>query len=376
IAPTTRFGEYALVRQTVGVETVRRTNDVGFVIFVDDGSTVAHEDQSTLLYAVKKGDMVSQLFGPLAFTFGQYKIEPLLPPQIGVAERPLPSLPPLADNELRIATFNTENFFDNSDPHPSSPPLPTRDEYEHKLAKLADAIVHMGAPQIIGLQEVENIDVLTDLAATEALASFNYQPYLIEGYDSRGIDVGYLVRTDVVTISGFTAYPEPNGLMSRPPLVITATVQGPSGPLTFYVLNNHFLSLSAGEEATEATRTAQAAWNVTIMDEIRAAHPDALFVVMGDLNSFYETPPLTTLQASGLHHVYEFLPDEERPYTYIFEGATQTLDHILLSPELFDAVTAVTALHIDANYPLPSTDDVSAKHVSDHDPLIVSIELK
>ncbi|MEZ4646622.1 MAG: lamin tail domain-containing protein [Chloroflexota bacterium] len=375
-APVTQYGEYVLVYDRWGVETVPRGAETGFFIIVDDGSSIVHESQETLPTPIAVGDQISDLTGPLAFTYDQFKIEPIVTPTVIMAERPLPSLPPIADNELRIATFNTENFFDNSDPHPSSPPLPTRDEYEHKLAKLADAIVHMGAPQIIGLQEVENIDVLADLAATEALASFNYQPYLIEGYDSRGIDVGYLVRTDVVTISGFTAYPEPNGLMSRPPLVITATVQGPSGPLTFYVLNNHFLSLSAGEEATEATRTAQAAWNVTIMDEIRAAHPDALFVVMGDLNSFYETPPLTTLQASGLHHVYEFLPDEERPYTYIFEGATQTLDHILLSPELFDAVTAVTALHIDANYPLPSTDDASAKHVSDHDPLIVSIELK
>lgn len=376
VAPTTQYGEYALLYERWGLETVPRGAEVGFLIMVDDGTDAVHTNQETLPYAIAVGDEVTDLTGPLAFTFDQFKIEPVVTPTIVFAARPLPTLAPIAPDQLRIATFNTENFFDSVDPHPDSPPRPSAAEYEQKLAKLSDAILRMGAPHIIGLQEVENIDVLTDLAASAQLASFHYQPYLIEGFDSRGIDVGYLVRTDSVTISGAAAYPEPNGLTSRPPLVLTATIQAPSGPLTFYVLNNHFLSLSAGEEATEATRTAQAAWNVTIMNDIRTTNPDALFVVMGDLNSFYETPPVTTFQDSGLRHIYEFLPDAERPYTYIFEGATQSLDHILLSPQLFELITDVTALHIDANYPVPSAADNSAQRVSDHDPLLVTFTLK
>ena len=136
------------------------------------------------------------------------------------------------------------------------------------------------------------------------------------------------------------------------------------------VLNNHFLSLSAGEEATEPVRTAQAAWNITVIEELAAENPEAQFVVLGDLNSFYQTLPVDTLEAGSLEHVYRYLPEEERPYTYIFEGRTQTLDHIVVSPELFDLLGLVQPLHTNADYPVPDPEDTSPRRVSDHDPLV------
>ena len=136
------------------------------------------------------------------------------------------------------------------------------------------------------------------------------------------------------------------------------------------MLNNHFLSLSAGEEATEPVRAAQAAWNVTVIDLLAANAPEAHFVVLGDLNSFYETLPVDTLEDSGLQHVYRYLPEEERPYTYIFEGRTQTLDHILVSPTLFAQVTLVEVLHSNADYPIADPEDSTLYRVSDHDPLV------
>jgi predicted extracellular nuclease len=77
-----------------------------------------------------------------------------------------------------------------------------------------------------------------------------------------------------------------------------------------------------------------------------------------------------TLEAAGLQHVYRFLPDDERPYTYIFEGRTQTLDHILVSPALFDQLALVEVLHTNADYPLGDPEDSSINRVSDHDPLV------
>ena len=151
---------------------------------------------------------------------------------------------------------------------------------------------------------------------------------------------------------------------------MTLTLGGETN--TLYLLNNHFLSLSAGEEATEQTRTDQAAWNVSLIDQLRSTDPNGLFVVMGDLNSFLDTPPLDTLESGGLRHVYRtYDAPADYPYTYIFQGATQSLDHILVSPRLFERLTFVQALHIDAGYPLPAPDDASARHLSDHDPLVV-----
>ena len=372
IAPMTRYGEYVLVYETEGVTEIPRTETVGYTIMVDDGSMAAHEDASTLPYTVAKGDVVTNVTGPLAYTFDNYKIEPIAVPEIVAGERPLATLPEPGTDEITVATFNVENLFDNQDPNPDDPPKPSKAAYETKLNRIADVILAMGAPTIIGLQEVENIGILEDLVALEQLAAYQYQPALIEGTDPRGIDVGYLVRGDQAVIDGVAAYTAPDGLTSRPPLVLTTTVNLDSGPETLYVLNNHFTSLAAGEAATEPRRTAQAAWNVTIMQQILASNPNAQIVVMGDLNSFYQTLPIDTLQNAGLAHAFDiFDEDEALPYTYIFEGKTQSLDHILMTRNLFDRVGSVEALHINADYPLPLPDDESPRRVSDHDPLVV-----
>lgn len=376
VAPTTKYGEFVMVYASAGVDSVPRTADVGYLMFGDDGSSVTHEDETTQPIVVTVGDTVSGLMGPLAYTFDNYKIEPVQLPEVVLAERPLPTIRPASENEFSIATFNVENLFDNKDPNPSDPPRPSQEAYTHRLNKIAEAIVAMGAPTIIGLQEVENITVLENLAAQEQLAPFDYQPALIEGLDSRGIDVGYLVRSDVATIVETEQFLSPDGISSRPPLLVKVAIETASGSQTVYVLNNHFSSLASGEAATEPRRTAQAVWNVGVMSLLREADPDAQFVVLGDLNSFYQTLPIDTLQAANLRHVFEFLPDEERPYTYIFQGRTQSLDHILLSPALFDRLVLVDVLHIDADYPIGDPADNSPRRASDHDPLVIIITLE
>jgi predicted extracellular nuclease len=372
IGPTTRYGEYVLLRESWGTESVRRGEETGHFIFVDDGSEATHENQSTLAYTpIARGDKITGITGPLAYTFGQHKIQPISTVEIVSQERPLPTLPPAKSNEFSVATFNVENLFDLLDPHPTSPPMPTLDEYRLKLGKIAEAILAMGAPTIIGLQEVENIDVLEDLVEQEQIAIFNYVPFLVEGEDPRGIDVGYIVRSDRATVEGVANYPAPEGLTTRPTLVITTTVHLNQGDVTVYMLNNHLSSLASGEEVTEPRRTAQAAWNATLVERIRQADPDGHIVVMGDLNSFINTPPLKAIEASGLRHVYDFLGSEDEwPYTYVFQGATQSLDHILVSEALFANLILVDALHIDADFPIMNLEDSSARHVSDHDPLV------
>lgn len=375
VAPTTQYGETALVRLSWGINRIMRGDPTGIMIFVDDGSSVTHRDLSTLPFALKTGDLLVDAVGPLAYTYDKYKIEPIGPPLVTSIARPLPTLEPAGPNEFKIATFNVENLFDSRDPHPSDPPLPTRSEYQLDLTKTANAIVAMGVPTIVGLQEVENIDILEDLVQQDALAAYEYRAFLAEGTDSRGIDVGYLVRADRATIEGVTAYPAPEGLTSRPPLLITVTVQLQDSEQTVYVINNHFTSMSGGEIPTEPRRKAQAAWNVTLVEQILAGDPEAYVAVLGDLNSFYESPPLDVLREAGLHHVYE-LVEPERPYTYIYLGESETLDHVLLTPSLYQRLVEVTALHIDADYPPPIPDDPSARGVSDHDPLVVVLSFE
>jgi len=376
VAPTSGYGEYVLVLSNQGINRLWQ-GDVGqngLAIMVDDGSSVVHADRTTLPYAVNTGDQVNDLMGPLAYTFGRYKIEPIVQPQIISAEVKLPMLT-LADSDtFSIMTWNAENLFDILDPHPSDPGKPSIRSYKVSIAKVANTILAAGAPTIVGLQEVENIDILEDIAEHEALAGYDYQPFLVEGTDSRYIDNGYLVRGDIAEVLDVQQHVAPGGLTSRPPLQIEVEIMTGSGAVRLFVLNNHFTSMSGGEDTTEPRRVAQAAWNVSILETILGTNPDAYAAVIGDLNSYYDSSPLDTLRETGLIHVFETDP-EAGWYSYIYQGASQTIDHILVTPHLYGLIQRVEVLHVNADYALPAAEDESPLRKSDHDPVIAVFSL-
>ena len=374
VAPTNHYGEYVLVRAEHEIERLWQGGENGMAIMVDDGSSTTHDDSSMLDYTINTGDEVSGLAGPLAYTFGSFKIEPVTVQKIAPAEIALPSLPPLADDEFSLMTWNVENLFDFQSPHPADPPMPGIDEYKLHIEKVANTIVAAGLPTVIGLQEVENIGVLEAIAEHATLAGYDYRPVLIEGTDSRGIDVGYLVRGDHATVLSEWQYIAPEGLTSRPPLLVEVEVATDAGTVTVLVLNNHFTSMSGGEEATEPRRNAQAAWNVTVMEEILAENPGAYLSVMGDLNSYYDALPIDTLRGAELVHVFEVLPASER-YTYIYQGASQVLDHILVTPNLMDLLRRVDVLHVNADFAPAQPGDSSPQRKSDHDPVVAVFSL-
>ena len=377
VGPVNRYGEYALVLADHGIDRVLHGDETGILIQVDDGSQIAHGDGSTLPYLVTTGDQIESLSGPLAFTFGSFKVEPLDPPTISSApEGPSPQVPEPGVNEFTIATFNMENLFDASEPHPvDDPPRPSMGEYEWRLDLIAQAILSMGAPTFLGVQEVENIDVLEDLVAHSDLEEYSYQAVLIEGGSSRGIDVGFLVRSDRVTVTGFGQHQAPGDLFSRPPLMITATVSMESaGDITLYAIVNHLISKSGGEALTEPRRVLEVEWNAHLVDRILNADPGAFVVVLGDLNDYYDSVPLATITdgdtpGSQLINCMQGTDREER-YSFIYQGVSQLLDHILITPSLAEHLVRAEALHINADYPLPIPETAGRYRCSDHDPVV------
>jgi len=373
VGPTTRFGEVFLSLEKHGITRFFRGDEDGYLIIIDDGSNEAFDDRSGLQLPLSTGDLVMSASGPLAFTYGTYKIEPTVIP--ASTPGPAPVIPRLAEAgqaEFNIMTWNVENLFDILAPHPSSPPRPRKAEYDRDLVKIARTLVAAGGPTIVALQEVENLGILEDLVALDLLAPYHYQPYLLEGTDSRGIDVGYLVRSDRLDVLDVAQYPAPGGLTSRPPLMLRVSFKDSTGELVLF--NNHFLSMSGGEAATEPRRTAQAAWNAGLAQDVLDQNPDAWVGVLGDLNSYYESLPIETLREAGLQHVFDTLPARER-YTYIYLGVSQTLDHILISPALWDRLESVRVLHLDADQTLPAPDDETPLHASDHDPVLANFTL-
>jgi predicted extracellular nuclease len=348
----------------------------GIAIMVDDGSAITHEDSSTLAYVIDGGDQVSGVMGPLAYTYGRYKIEPITLPTVSTPQEGGPSvIAPAGPTEFSIMTWNVENLFDTRQPHPSSPEMLKPLAYQLRIEKIANTIEVAGAPLIVGLQEAENITVLEDIAAHEVLVDYGYEALLIEGFDSRGIDVGYLIRGDRATFISVEQFVAPEGLTSRPPLLVQVEVDTENGPATVFVLNNHFTSMSAGVEATEPRRNAQAAWNVEVMQQVLADHPEAYVAVIGDLNSFYDSRPINTLLEAGLQHVFEIIPEEAR-YSYIYQGFSQTLDHILVTPALFELLIRTEVLHVNADFGPADPGDPSPIRTSDHDPVVAVFEVK
>jgi hypothetical protein len=377
VGPTSQYGEYVVVLAKHAIERLWQgdTEHNGWGIMVDDGSDAVHTDRSTLTYVVNRGDQLVGLSGPLAYTFGRYKIEPTFPPDtVDGGGTELPTLIPTGSDEFSIMTWNAENVFDLRQPHPADPPMMSATEYRVAIAKIANTIAAAGAPIVVGLQEIENISILEDIADHEVLAPYGYISVLMEGTDSRGIDVGYLIRGDRATLENFEQYVAPEGLTSRPPLAVQVEIQTDSGPVMVFVVNNHFTSMSAGVEATEPRRNAQAAWNVSVLNQIQDEVPGALVAVIGDLNSFLDSLPIETLREGGLQHVFDLLPAEER-YSYIYQGASQTLDHILVTPDLFDLIVRVEVLRVNADYAPAIPGDESPMRKSDHNPVVVTFSL-
>src|SRR6476661_848194 len=96
-----------------------------------------------------------------------------------------------------IMTWNLENFF-----RPGGEYGPrTKDVYQKKLAYMADRINAL-APDVVAVQEVGDPDALADLAGR---LPGTWRTALSTHPDRRGIRVGFLSRTPVITVGEVTA---------------------------------------------------------------------------------------------------------------------------------------------------------------------------
>ncbi|RLE27684.1 MAG: hypothetical protein DRJ65_02085 [Acidobacteria bacterium] len=96
----------------------------------------------------------------------------------------------------------------------------------------------LGLPDIVAIQEVQDLETLEDLAAEIARESprFAYEAYLIEGGGYGGIEVGFLVR-DTLSVEGQIQIGadvrfdwDGSQLFDRPPLLLEVT-DGLTSPL-------------------------------------------------------------------------------------------------------------------------------------------------
>ena len=189
-------------------------------------------------------------------------------------------------------TINTEGVFDE-EYTPRGKKHWNAQRYRTKTMMLADVIkgigdaAHVKGPAIMGLSEVENINVIKELLACEHLSDINYKIVHQDSPDRRGIDVALIYRPDLFVLDSYKAVPlfiydekEGNRIYTRDQLLVSGKLLGEK---THFIIN-HWPSRYGGEERSRPLRKSAAELSRSIIDSIQADSSKANIILMGDLN--------------------------------------------------------------------------------------------
>jgi predicted extracellular nuclease len=408
VGPTNDFGETQVVGDD-GANASVRTARGGVIVRPNDFNPerIVIDDVVTPdLPVMNVGDhYLGAVSGVLDYNFGNFMLEVTTMPTVvhdGVTPE---TTTPAGPGQLAVGTFNFENL------DPTDPP--------EKFTRLADILVHnLGSPDIVSGEEVqdntgpaddgvvssdETLDLL--VAAIEDVGGPTYHYRYINPVDGEdGGEPGgnirqvFLFRTDrgvsfvdragggsttpTTVVSGsdgpeLSASPgriEPTDsafTTSRKPLAGEFMYKGHH----LFVIANHFNSKGGDQplegrfqpptRSSEVQRHKQAEIVHDFVASILALDDDANVIVAGDLNDFQFSETVSILKQDVLEDLVDTLPENER-YSYVFEGNSQTLDHILLSAALFGEPFDYDIVHVNAEF---------ADQASDHEPSVVRIGL-
>lgn len=321
---------------------------------------------------------------------------------------------------LKITTFNVENMFNRY----AFLDLPPNERGDYEKAIRAVGVVSVvgrqgeilsyettnvqrnntalaiedSAPDILAVQEVENLDTLRNFN-DEFLNQYFQQIFLLDGNDSRGINVGFMIRKgleiEVLSIRthmdeaevGETVIRRSGGiangtLFSRDCLELDVQLKGSEKILTFLV--NHLKS-QAGEDKSIDKRRRQAN-RVTELAQ-KAFDERKYPIVLGDLNTDAQRnkqdDSLKKLLASKiLQDPFGKLPLDESWSHYFESGrSVSRLDYILVDQRLTVKDTQIVRkglstkarkFYVGERYPTIGPANTEA---SDHCPISVVLEV-
>ncbi|GAA1368852.1 endonuclease/exonuclease/phosphatase family protein [Streptomyces beijiangensis] len=303
--------------------------------------------------------------------------------------------------ELAVATYNVENL-DPTDPQSkfdnlaaavvdnlASPDIVALEEIQDNngakndgtvdssvtVKKFTDAIVAAGGPAY----EARTIDPVDGKSGGEPGGNirqvFLFNPDRVSFTDIPGGDA--TTATTVVGANGranLSASPgriDPSNAAwnaSRVPLVGQFSFRGSK----VFVIANHFSSKGGDfgltsqfqpvPRSSETQRHLQAQAVNTFTKEILKADRHASVLALGDINDFDFSDTTKLVEAGGaLYSGIRSLPKSER-YTYDYQGNSQVLDQILVSPSIREDGFFFDSVHINSEF---------AAQNSDHDPQVI-----
>ena len=344
------------------------------------------------------GSTLSDVSGVMGYSFGNFEVNATREVEASPSGLdPGPTALSGGPDRVTLATYNVLNL---------NPLAETAERMERLGRQIA---VGLDAPDVVALQEIQDANgtrggeenLETDASETlralvdavEAAGGPRYaffdvapEPNNSGGAPGGNIRNAFLYdssRVDRVEVTSLTpevlreaGARDPKAFdESRNPLAATFSYGGSR----FTVVNNHFSSrygstpvfgalhpfVQAGEEEREAQSRAVHDWVARRLE----TSPGARVAVVGDLNTFEFTDDLTELlpgDGAILSNLIDRVPPEDR-YSYVYEGNSQTLDHIFGS-EALAAGARIDPVHLNSNLP-------SDRTASDHDPVVASFEI-
>jgi endonuclease/exonuclease/phosphatase family metal-dependent hydrolase len=267
---------------------------------------------------------------------------------------------------LTIVDWNTHNYFD-AKKNPATPTeiILSAADYAQKRATIGAELKALDG-DIVVLAEIENKAILDDLN-TSALGGAYGTTVLIEGNDTRGIDVGVLSKItpdsvvshkdDVFVLAGTNG---PQYHYSRDCLELHFTFN--KRPII--VLGVHFKAKATPDDPDK--RLAEAQHTRKIADDLHAKEANAGIVVLGDFNDTPGSPPYVAV-AGAAPQLFVDSADavaSAQRYSYNYMGKLELIDHQMTNPLLHAMLDPTSVVLAHAK----NVDDAS-KYGSDHSPL-------
>ena len=301
------------------------------------------------------------------------------------------ALSPPHETRLRVATYNTQLFFDAIDDGTEFKEFRgtgtrwSAQKYEIRLNRLCEALLLCGsasgmrpntAPDIIVLQEVESERVVRDVCNRLPQRNGHSNGVFIPSSTGAAFGCAVLSRYPVVSVTAHDA--GTNGVSVRPLIEVVLDIQGI--PLTIFAV--HWKS-KLGDDQGRAVRGIQ---EQLLFDRIAVCiekNDESLFIACGDFN---QTPEEFSIMHEYLN-IWSFpksCSNMTVEGTFWYDDRWEAIDHFFCSESLFNGVLPdVEMARVVALEPLLSAqqtparyDLYSGKGYSDHLPLVLTILMR
>ncbi len=266
------------------------------------------------------------------------------------------------NDSLQIVCYNVENLFDIVDDPATMDNefLPKGDrhwtylKYQRKLNHLSQAILSFSSfklPEIIGLCEIENRNVLNDLLAVQLFKQSTYKIIHQDSRDRRGMDVGLIYDSTKINPLWIEFMPVSLNSSNYSRDILYTKILTNNDSLHFFV--NHWPSRYTGAKNTAEIRQYAAHIVISKCDSILRKNMQAKIIIMGDFNdepSDRSLKSLSTFKNSSLASkvFYNLMAENNnRLGTIKYQGLWSFFDQFIVSSNLFSKNQSLSIRYSD-----------------------------